>query len=252
MISVFKHLLPKAEAWKLTVDRTLRQLFEGTVPTFEAVIEFFDLVWLDMFPQTTRHLTQWETAFGVPKTSQILLEQGRRDNLSALWAAQGGQSPYYIQTTLREAGFDVYVYDWWSSVGPPPVARDPALATYLLVNKMYTALVDYKTCCGEALMQCGEAIAECGENNGIIFDREVYMYLWGSKTKQYVYYICGSTFGTDAVIPTDRQEEFEDLVLKISPAHLWIGMYVRYGDYIVEDASGDYVIEDASGKHLLE
>jgi hypothetical protein len=254
LFNLFKHLLPHAEAWTITIDKVLRQLFEGTAPSFEDAREWFDLIWLDLFPQTTRHLTQWESQFGLTNGLNILLEQDRRNRLEANWQATGGQSPYYIQTTLRAAGFDVYVYDWWSSVGPPPVERDPALANYLLVNKLYTAVVDYEVGCGEPDMECGEAIAECGENNGIIFDRTEYPWpgFYDPWRKKYVYYICGPTFGSEAVVPIDRLDEFEDLVLKLSPEHLWIGMYVRYAPYIVEDGTGDYVVEDGTGKYLLE
>lgn len=112
MLSLFKHLLPKAIAWNITIDKQLRQFFDGLVtPVIEDAVEWFDLIWLDMFPQTTRQLTQWEQQFGVFKLD--LTEQERRDRLDALWAAQGAQDPRYIEDTLQAAGFDVYVHEYW-------------------------------------------------------------------------------------------------------------------------------------------
>jgi len=255
MLNLFKHLLPKSEVWKLTIDRRLRQLYEGIVPSFESAVEFFDLIFWDLFPQTTRHLAQWEAQFGLDVNSAFLLEQDRRDNLEALWKATGGQSPRYIQDTLRNAGFDVYVYDWWRIILSLPVERDKTLVYYWLVNKLYTALIDYNVTCGEAGAECGEAGAECGENNGVIFERTEYPWppiLPVHSESEYVMYIGGSTWGSEAVVPIDRRDEFEDLCLKICPQHLWIGMFVRYGGYVIEDDSGDYLLEDGTSLYLLE
>ncbi len=133
-LNVFKHVLPNARAWRVTVDKTLRQFFEGLTGLPEDVKEFYDLVFSDINPQLTRELVSWESQFALPDT--VLTEQQRRDRLDATWKALGGQSPRYIQDTLQAAGFDVYVHEWWvPSVEHPtggsvdgdvtPVARNP-------------------------------------------------------------------------------------------------------------------------------
>lgn len=133
-LNVFKHLLPQARAWRITVDKKLRQFFQGLTGLGEASKEFFDGVYNDLDPQLTRELDAWERQFALPDTS--LTEQQRRDRLDATWKALGGQDPRYIQDTLQAAGFDVYVHEWWEPVpGRPdggsingdvtPVARDP-------------------------------------------------------------------------------------------------------------------------------
>lgn len=136
-LNVFKHLLPNARAWRITVDnKKLRQFFEGLTGIGGGAKEFFDGVYNDLDPQKTRELAEWETQFALPNTG--LTEQERRDRLDATWKALGGQDPKYIQDTLRASGFDVYVHEWWEPIsGRPgggsvdadvtPVARNPLL-----------------------------------------------------------------------------------------------------------------------------
>ncbi len=137
-LNVFKHLLPNARAWRLTVDKQLREFFQGLTGIGEDSKEFFDKVYSDLDPQQTRELSRWELQFGLGATG--LTEQGRRDRLDATWKALGGQDPTYIQETLQAAGFDVFVHEWWEPIpGRPaggsidgdvtPVARNPF--TYL-------------------------------------------------------------------------------------------------------------------------
>lgn len=133
-LNIFKHLLPNARAWRITIDKTLRQFFEGLTGLGEDAKEFYDLVWLDICPQDTRELSAWENQFGL--LDYNLTEQQRRDRLEATWKALGGQSPRYIQDTLQASGFDVYVHEFFEpSVAHPtggsvngdesPVTRNP-------------------------------------------------------------------------------------------------------------------------------
>lgn len=122
-LEIFQHLLPDARAWRLTVAKTLRSFFEGLTGAPSDFQNFIDLVWWDIFPDTTRELATWEEQFGI-WVNAADSESTRRQNLAAAWQAQGGQSPSYIQGVLQTAGFDVYVHEWWSSTDPW-VARDP-------------------------------------------------------------------------------------------------------------------------------
>ena len=60
-LNIYKHLLPRAKAWRLTIEKQLRQFFEGLSTFLADAREFIDLVWLDIFPQQTRELDQWES-----------------------------------------------------------------------------------------------------------------------------------------------------------------------------------------------
>lgn len=164
-LRVIQHLLPNARAWRVTITKRLREFFEGLSGLGDDVKTFLDGVWQDIDPETTRELTAWEHQFGLRDTG--LTEQGRRDRLDATWKALGGQDPRYVQDTLRGAGFDVYVHEWWEpGTEPSPgikqcvTPRDPT--QYL--RRQYARSISFVEC-GESLAQCGEVTAEAG--NGL-------------------------------------------------------------------------------------
>ena len=214
-------------------------------------------MWLDIFPSTTRELDRWEAQWGLPNT--LTVEQERRDRLDATWKALGGQDPRYIEDTLRAAGFDVYVHEWWADM--VPTARNPF--TYLndgaqplqylancgaqaancghleancgatnqprgypLVNKIVIALIGNITA-GMQLANCGAQEANC---NTEITSYQPKRYLLPSDTTKWPYflYIGGQTFPDIATVPSSRRNEFETLCLKICPTQQWLGILVEY------------------------
>lgn len=258
-LRLFQHLLPNARAWRLTVDKQLRQFFQGLTGLGEDVRDFIDLVWLDIDPQQTRELDAWESQFGLANT--LTVEQDRRDRLEAEWKALGGQSPRYIEDTLRGAGFDVYVHEWWQlPVVGSPVARNPILylndgvqplqyivscgankancgnpeavcgasvqpTGIVLVNKFLVPAVGGG--CGASIMNCGNPQAICGLQTGEYIQKQ---YVIPSESDKWPYflYIGGETFPDHATIPASRRNEFETLCLKIGPLQQWIGLLIDY------------------------
>lgn len=165
-LRLFQHLLPDGRAWRTTVDTRLRQFFSGLAELPGNVKESADSVWSDIDPATTTELGKWESQFGLP--GNVVLDENRRLRLAATWLSlAGGQSPRYIENTLRAAGFDVYVHEWWEpgtkpTPGSPgsPVPRNPLL----WLRREYTK-IDLLVECGGAEAQCGEAVAECGNSS---------------------------------------------------------------------------------------
>lgn len=133
-LNIYKHLLPNARAWRITIEKTLKRFFEGLTGFPEDIKKFIDDIFDDIDPQKTRQLDEWESQWGLQNT--VTYEQERRDRLEATWKALGGQDPRYIQDTLQASGFDVYIHEWWEPIpGRPnggsidndviPVARNP-------------------------------------------------------------------------------------------------------------------------------
>lgn len=259
-----QHLLPTGHAWRVVVASTLRKFFMGLSEQPALTKAYIDDVYLDLFPETTRELNEWERQFGLSITdmSTPAAVVAGRLALAAEWRATGGQSPSYIQGVLRAAGFDVYVYDWWSS-GPPYVARNPRDYTE-------TALVGIYQCTGDAFQftsqpQCSNLPTQPQCNDWLA--NEVYYLVNKDLTRRapppvpddpdtfpYWFYIAGASFPTHAVVDITRRAEFERLVLKLRPLHLWVGVLVDYeamggltteaGDFIVTEA-GDFIVSEA-------
>lgn len=267
-LRVFKHLLPNARAWRITVDKKLRQFFEGLSGVGGDVKTFFDGIWLDIFPETTREIDAWEQQFGLRDTGRT--EQERRDRLDATWKALGGQDPRYIQDTLRNNGFDVYVHQWWEpGTEPAPgvkqcvTPRNPLMYLrreftgvsllvecgeplaqcgeafaeagngsnprgYPLVNKILKTEPDIITLCGEAIAEAGEPEALSG--NYFEFKNTLREYIVPTDPEKWPYflYIGGEVFGDIAQVDPKRKDEFEALCLKICPTQQWLGILVEY------------------------
>jgi len=263
---IIKHLLPNAKAWRITLDKNLKRFFGGLDYLETSIKSFYDLLWVDINPQTTRQITEWEDQFGL--NNSMLTEQQRRDRLSASWSAFGGQSPKYIQDKLQAFGFNVYIHEWWEPASRPAVGihaagtpRNPflyinsstilamvdcgeALAQcgeafaqagntvnppgYLLVNKILVSQENFTITCGEALAQAGESLAQCGQFDGFVEFYKEYTLPFNQDYWSYILYIGGQTFGTMAQVPPARKDEFEALCLRLKPAQQWLGMLVDY------------------------
>lgn len=267
-LRIFKHVLPNARAWKITVDKTLRRFFEGLAGTGSDVKVFADFIWLDIIPASTRQLDLWDDAFGLLDVG--LTDQQRRDRLDATWKALGGNDPDYIQETLQSNGFDVYVHEWWEPGTEPDVGvkacvtpRNPRLYLreeytgaallvecgeadaqcgeadaqcgnsdeplgYPLVNKVLNSVPDEITLCGEALAECNEPEALCGNYFAFTDTQKEYVVPNDPTKWPYFLYIGGETFGDLAVLESKRRDEFEALCLKICPAQQWLGILATY------------------------
>lgn len=265
---VLKHLLPRARAWRITIDKTLRRTIKGLSTIGEGVKAEADAAFSDIDPQTTRRLADWEKQFNLRAGS--LTEQQRRDRLEATWSAKGSLAPRNLENLLQGLGFDVYVHDWWVP-GTEPAVNSHAAATvrnpflylaasnnigttgtdcgdtlmecgeefaecgnsntpsgYPLVNKVRVTTPDDVTGCGEPDMECGEARAECGDFNQIIDRYREYQLPVDPATWSGFVYIGGETFPDLATVPLSRRDEFEAALLKYCPAHQWIGVLVTY------------------------
>ena len=228
-IKVFQHLLPKAKAWTTTIEKNLRGFFEGLSVEPDDTKVFIDQVWEDIDPQRTRELELWEEQWNLI-TSTDLTEQERRDRLDATWKALGGQSPRYIEDTLRGAGFDVYVHEWWSSRFPY-VARDPNTVTnlqYMIQNVEFVLAPNFVALCGKANALSGEADIQCNNSVGFVTVRVDPPIPSDPNEYPYILYIGGETFGDLATVVESRRSEFETLLKKICPAQQWLGMIVTY------------------------
>lgn len=256
-LRIFKHILPNARAWRITTDKKLRQFFQGLTGLGADVKSHIDGVWLDIFPQTTRELSAWEQQWGLPSTT--LTTQERRDRLGGAWKALGGQSAHYVQNTLQDAGFDVYIHEWWvpnhvyavECGEPEAICGEPEAICGNIVDNLdpvdplprdpNEVLTDgtipfgYFLNSGGSVAVCGGVQAICGAANGVsggLLVNKPAKILYEIPTDPaewpYILYIGGDVYGTRATVSVARRDEFEALCLKLCPAQQWIGLIVEY------------------------
>ena len=225
-LDAFKHLLPSGKAWRLTVGRQLREFFEGLSVEPGDAQDYQDGVWNDYRPANTTKLDEWEDQFGLIASG--LTEQERRDRLDATWKAQGGQSPRYLQDTVQNAGFPLFIHEWWHPGITPPVPRDPN--NWISVDGTGSRVL---TQLGKPGIQLGGPIATLGKA-GLLGDLiednliEPVAIPTDPATYPYFLYFGGAVFGESVNIPVERQQELDTLLLKLCPAQQWIGIFVEY------------------------
>lgn len=165
MFKTLQHLLPDGRAFSSTLTKSLRSFLQGVSEQGDDVKTSLDDTYDEIWPPTTGSLTEWDAQFGLRMTSMTDAE--RRSRLDAAWKAQGGQDPDYIQATLRAAGFDVYVHDWWIPGTEPAIGSHAAATprnpfTYLRATSSSTGIF---VSCGDTLAMCGEPTALCGNSS---------------------------------------------------------------------------------------
>lgn len=244
-VRVFQRLLPTGEAFRIVVDKLLRRLFVAIGESFRDAKEFADSAYLDLFPQRTRLLAEWEEFFGIYPSSDAT-ENQRRQGLAGEWAATGGQSPGYIQGVLHAAGFtDLFVYDWWDDDGN---ARDPRDYT----DQPLIGTVQ----CGASIAIAGHRKAQC---NGFLVNFPSYLVNSNlsrvappaipsdTDAHPYFFYIAGEMFpGPRPVIPVARKNELDRLILKLKPTHLWAVVYVTFAGSSLTTEAGASLLSEGS------
>lgn len=259
---LYKLLLPrKSRAWRLPAGSNIAKFFRGLSDFPNDIKIFFDQIYEDLLPQTTRQLPEWEAQFGLPSAN--LPEQQRRDRLAGAWSATGGQSPFYIQTTLQNAGFNVFVHEWWEPIdgrsGGSVSGESLALITgdgdtlvtgdgdTLVASLIYepavrnpfdvlaSGAIVYVMNDGGADAQDGDEQAMDGATSGAT--GQVLVNLPEFTTPvipvdenkwRFFLYIGGEVFPDHANVPAARRREFETLCLKICPTEQWLGLLIDY------------------------
>lgn len=236
VLRLFHHLLPDGHAWRLLDGKMLVRFLKGLAHGPTTARDFLDAVYGDRFAETTRELEESEYEYGLlaPAT-----EAARREQLAAARLAIGGQSPGYLQDTIQAAGFDVYVHEWWEPETEPREVRDPRDYTEVPISGTVQ-------CRATNQYQCREAIGgPAGTGKQALCDGYLANYprYFANKNRQgfapppipstpsawrYFLYFGGEVFGDDAEIPAARRDEFERLIRKYSPAHLWLVTLVTY------------------------
>lgn len=138
-----KALLPHGKAWRFAQNSTAEKFFRGLAALPEHLRSDMDSVYLDLFPDTTHALDEWEKQFAV-QFAQEQYGDTYRGILSALWKSNnGGQSAQYLESLLQRVDARIKVVE----NNPIKNPRD--------ANSVMAAL------CGQKIMLCGYKKALC-------------------------------------------------------------------------------------------
>ena len=145
---VFKLLFPKVKSFELVFETKLKKFIRGLSVLPEDAKTEMEKVFLDLFPETTRALDEWENQFSVLFASEQYGEN-RVGVLKALWQANtGGQSLKYLQSVLQNVIPEIRVFENNSIKNP----RD--------ANAVFSCM------CGQKWSVCGNKKLSCGYKDG--------------------------------------------------------------------------------------
>ena len=98
---------------------------------------------------------------------------------------------------------------------------------YVLVNKIYQTTVLASGQFGDGFSQFGTG-TQFGKIDGFFSSKKVYEIPTDQTKWPYFLYFGGPVFGAPAIIPENRREEFENLLLEICPAQQWLAIRAIY------------------------
>ncbi|MDR2734312.1 MAG: hypothetical protein LBC99_06645 [Spirochaetota bacterium] len=142
-----KALLPQSRAFALHEEGNIYLFMQALCALPEEIRAEAGLVFLDLFPETSRCSEKWEGVFALYFTRQE--EEKRREILKSVWwMRRGGQSAQFLQDVLRLIDNRICV-----------IENTP------LSNPRHSSVV-YKAVLGNSIMKCGEDQAVCGYREG--------------------------------------------------------------------------------------
>ncbi|MGL4982538.1 MAG: hypothetical protein ACRC4W_06785 [Treponemataceae bacterium] len=256
-LEVLKKLMPKNSLFRLSNENKLYLFLKSFSALPDKTKESIDLLFLDIFPKTTRFINEWLNAFGFYLNEEE--EVKSKEILSLLWTIQGGYTAEFLQKVLR-------IFDKKINVIENIPTRNPldSYASYYCVcgqenfycGGQYAAcgyrvgsdegVADYYCVCGQENFYCGGQYAVCGYNEiedtvkPAILENNISSIGGFPNSSDYwetSFYVCGEIQRSDrgyilyidfVNVNKKWQRLVEYFILKIKPAHTRAVVYIKW------------------------
>lgn len=233
LLQLTKQLYPSGRAFQIPADGILERLHKAINSVQGQAYENGVSLLNDILPDNSEFdsydCAQWERRLGLVTNTSISLDD-RKLAIFQKMAYPGIDSPprqaaSFLQTQLRAAGYDVYVYENRFMVGSPPTLETRTPSDILGVAAG-TAILD--------TFELGEVeLDEDWIDAGITL---CVNYLEETKDAEFsigsnyrsTFYIAGALVSTFASVPIERKESFRQLILTLKPAQTVGILFVNY------------------------
>lgn len=225
-------LFPSGRAFKFPYMGTMWRLLRAISLTYGSMYAASLNVYDGMFPDndnfTTTDASNWERALGMITNSSVSLTD-RKAAILRKMAHPGGQPArqhyLYIESQLRAAGFDVYVYENRFLAGSPAtrVTKTPGEVLGITTSLSIYGDFEYNEAAyGESWADDGISIIanHLEESEDLYFD-------FGANLRS-TFFIAGATISTFANVSADRKTEFRELILRLKPAQTAGFLFINY------------------------
>jgi hypothetical protein len=249
--------LPEGAAWKVAPGGDLDKLLDGIGACRDSDVVALSKLSVVRDPFKAEDIEQLEKEYGF-SPDPTLSDTQRRARVAALaFAPRSTGAGDYLEARLREAGFDVHVYD-----NDPPVNPDMLIGArfhamcgfetsvcgyegaqcggwnggeYIVNGDLYRREVNFTTACGLEESVCGYYEAMCGSfveaRNLVLPDAPpeptwpLVFFIGGDVTRD----IDGTILDIErVVIPDNLRALFRTIVLRFKPLYTWAAVAVEW------------------------
>ncbi|MBR1913150.1 MAG: hypothetical protein IJ828_12485 [Treponema sp.] len=223
-----KLLFPRSRLFRFIANNNIKKLVEGLSCLMEAVRRDSEESHRDLFPVSTRSLSEWEEAFDVPFTF-LLSESQRRNFLSMLWKSRHGTATApYLEQLLNFFVPNIRI-----------VENNP-------VRMPRTNSVAYTCIDGNKFMRNGSRYAVDGRRIGdryfsptVLKTNQIEEYNIPSDRHYWetCFYVCGSVernayheivLVRKVQVPKAWKPYIEYIILQVKPLHMSAVMFIEY------------------------
>lgn len=223
-----KRLYPKGRAFNAKPGTNHDKVIEAIVTSEENVNNSATSILFSILPDNSNFSVddaeKWEQRLGMISNSNVSLEDRKlaiARKLNHPGNIPARQSQNYIEQSLQDAGFDVYVYENINRVSPSD-----------LLGAENTGIAEHDT---------DVEHQETGMEHGSGFSGSIYPDMianWieegndnyfniGNDLRR-VFYVCGNPIGTFANVDNDRKNEFRQLILRLKPSRSVGVLFINY------------------------
>jgi uncharacterized protein YmfQ (DUF2313 family) len=207
-LKLTKQLYPSGRAWWMRKSGILEKIHQGLIDSevlaYENLKSLYNSILPDNANFSLEDAANWEKALGLltnlendleTRKSAIIRKINHPGNVKAR------QSYLFLQGQLQLAGFDVYVHE-----------NRPTI--YNFVEALYDQ-VKY----GQVTYGQSEAFEYTKVANQILASENEDFNLGNLDNAKELFFVGGETFPDFAIIPSIRENEFRELILRLKPAH---------------------------------
>jgi len=242
-----RRLYPKGRAFKFPefgiADRLNRGLSLLEVEAYNDAISILDSILPDNPNFNEDDATAWEKRLGIITNTSLTLEQRKQALIRKInhpGTIKPRQARIYIESQLRDAGFDVYVYENIPEQDPVDVMANALgntgqYGTYAYGEQSYGSGLDIAidtliTPIEYGQFQMGQGVYGGNYNNKVMnyLDSDLDLFQDQGENFRASFFIGGDPIGTFADVDASRETEFRQLILKLKPTHTVAFLFVNF------------------------
>jgi hypothetical protein len=228
IIKLSRQLYPKGRAFKMPFESDFEKLTQGLAASeqraYDDALAIFNSILPDNTNFTANDATDWERRLGMVQNPSVPLADRKlaiKRKMNHPGTIPARQHYLYVEGQLRDAGFDVYVFENRFDDGFGGLeTRDP-----LTVNGGIGGTIAQM-----GQFQMGQSQMGGGYTNKIVnyidetFDANFNV---GSNLRS-TFFIGGTPVGQFADVSIDRKDEFRQLILKLKPTQAVGYLFINY------------------------